>query len=133
MARGGLSFDGLFTGQATYNAGSAIKALVEDKDRDHVVNMAVAISANATVDFGANSDPIHGVIDVYETDGKVGVTVKGYATEVPLASGSTPTVGQLVVLDGLGGVSGVTNTNKLRSPVFIEVDTQEKTATIFLG
>lgn len=133
MARGGLSFEGIGNRQVTYLAGSAIKAQVVAHDRDYVVGMAVAISGNATVDFGADSDPIHGVIDIYEMDGHTGITVTGYAVDVPIAEGATPTAGQVVVVDGEGGVKGVSNSNKLHAPVFVEVDTEAQTATIFLG
>lgn len=132
MARGGISFEGIGANQTSYGAGSAIKAIVEANDRDYVVNMAVAISGAATADFGADGDALLGFVDVFENDGYIGVQDRGYRIEVPTVS-SSPTVGQIAVVDGAGKVKGVANTNKLRSPIFVEVDSTAKTATVFLG
>ncbi len=132
MARGGLSFEGIGANQTSYRGGSAIKAIVEANDRDYVVNMAVAISGAATADFGADGDALLGFVDVFENDGYIGVQDRGYRIEVPTVS-SSPTVGQIAVVDGAGKVKGVANTNKLRSPIFVEVDATAKTATVFLG
>lgn len=130
MARGGISFDGIGAHQTTFKAGTALKAVVVANDRDFVVNMAVAISGAATADFGTNSDALLGFVDVFENDGFVGVQDRGYRVGVPAVSAS---VGQIAVVDGTGNVKGAANTNKLRSPIFVEVDAEAETATVFLG
>lgn len=132
MSRGGISFEGIGARQTTYNAGNAIKQLVEANDRDYVVNMAVTISGAATADFGTDGDCLLGFVDVFENDGYVGVQDRGYRTEIPTVSAS-PTVGQVAVVDGTGKIKGVANTNKMRTPIIVEVDATAKTATVFLG
>lgn len=130
MARGGISFEGIGARQTSYNAGSAIKTLVEANDRDYAVDMAVTISGAATADFGTDGDLLLGFVDVFENDGHVSVQDRGYRVTVPAISA---TVGQLAVVDGAGKVKGVANTNKLPKPLIVETDATEGTATIFLG
>lgn len=130
MARGGISFEGIGARQTTYNAGNTIKGVVLANDRDHVVNMAVTISGAATADFGSDGDMLLGFVDVFEKDGYVGVQDRGYRTEVPAISAS---IGQVAVVDGTGKIKGVANSNKLRTPIIVEVNAEAETATVFLG
>jgi len=132
MARGGLSFEGIGSQQATFLAGAGIKALVDAADSDAVVGLPVGVSAAGTVDLGTDTDTVFGFIDVYETDGYVGVQFRGFRIDVPTADIS-PTVGKIVALDGAGKVKDSATTAKLRNPIFIEVDSTAKTATVFLG
>lgn len=132
MARGGLSFERIGAEQATFLAGDGIKALVTAADRDAVVGLPVAVSAGGTVDLGTDTDTVFGFIDVYEDDGYVGVQFRGFRTDVPtVAAGGT--VGKVVALDGAGKAKDSATTAKLRAPIFVEVDTTAKTATVFLG
>lgn len=133
MARNEVCFEGIGTRQVTYVAGTALASAALTGGRDSVANLAVAVSGNKTVDFGANNSFIHGIVDVYENDGHAGIIVEGYAVNVPLASGATATAGQMAVNAGNGEIKGADNTNGLHAPVVVDVDTNERVATIFLG
>lgn len=134
MARGGVSFDGIGFQAATFLAGAGIKALVaaDGANRDSVVGLPVTISGTATVDLGSDNDTVFGFIDVYEMDGHCTVQFRGFREGVPTVSAS-PTPGSIVATDGTGKTKNSNTTAKLRNPVFVEVDSDAKTATVFLG
>lgn len=135
MARGGISFDGIGYRGATFKAGSGIKALVAAANRNVVVGMPVVISGAGEVDLGSDGDTVFGFIDVYEDDGHCTVQVDGFRTDVPISTGETDTaaVGKVVAVNGAGGVKDSSTTTKMRTPVFVEVDSTAGTATVFLG
>ncbi|OPX46403.1 hypothetical protein CLHUN_02190 [Ruminiclostridium hungatei] len=130
--RGGLSYEGIGFAAAAFKAGAGIKALVAAADRDAVVGLPVVVSSAQTVDFGADGDTVFGFIDVYENDGYCSVQYAGYRTDI-ITTATAPTVGKIAALDGAGKVKDSATTAKLRSPIFIEVDSTAKTATVFLG
>lgn len=132
MARGGISFQGIGTQQATFIAGTALKALAEKDGRDSVVGMPVVVSANGTVDLGTDKDTVFGLVDVYEDDGCVGVQFRGFRELVTTVT-VAPTVGKCVATDGKGKVKDSDSLEKVRAPIFVEVDSVAKTATVFLG
>lgn len=132
MARGGISFEGIGAKQATFVAGSGLKTLVADNDRDIVVGMPVVISGDGEVDLGVDTDTPFGFVDVYEDDDHVGVQFCGFRADVPIVS-VAPAVGDIVATDGAGKAKKSATTAKLRSPVFVEVDSASNTATVFLG
>lgn len=128
--RGGISFEGIGIQQATFVAGEDLKALVDEVGRDGVVGVPVVVSGNGEVDLGSDGDTVFGAIDVYENDGHVGVTFRGFVVDVPVGS-VAPTVGKIVAVNGDGQAKDSSSTAKARSPIFVEVGTD--TATIFLG
>lgn len=130
--RGGISFEGIGVQQATFKAGTALKALVKEKGRDYVINMPVVVSGNGEVDLGTDGDTVFGFVDVYENDGHVGVTFRGFRTDVPIGA-IAPTIGKLTATDGTGKAKDSSSTAKARTPIFVEVDEVEKVATVFLG
>lgn len=132
MSRGGISFDGIGAQQATFLAGAGIKALVTASNRDVVVGIPVVVSGAGTVDLGTDGDTVFGFIDVYETDGHVGVQFRGFRADVPIGA-TAPTVGKLCAVDGTGKAKDSASTAKARTPIFIEVNESEKVATVFLG
>lgn len=132
MARGGLGYEGIKAHQTTFKAGAGIKALVATSGRDSVVNIPVVISGNDTVDLGTDGDTVFGFIYAYENDGHVSVQDEGYVTGVVTAT-TAPTVGKIVAVDGTGKVKDSATTAKLRNPVYTNVDSVAKTATVFLG
>lgn len=142
MARGGISFEGIGVQQATFKAGESLKTLVEEHDRDYVIGMPVVVTGNGTVDLGSNGAAAFGIIDVYENDDHVGVTFRGFVEDVPIVKSST-TLNGIVAVNGSGKakdlapISVDTNTVDLkgavRAPIFISVDTEAETATVFLG
>ncbi|HHX61003.1 MAG TPA: hypothetical protein GX707_09880 [Epulopiscium sp.] len=132
MARGGLGYEGIKAHQTTFKAGAGIKALVVSDGKDSVVGVPVVISGNDTVDLGTDGDTVFGFIDVYENDSHVSVQDEGYRTDVPIGA-IAPTVGKIAAVDGTGKSKDSATTAKLRSPVFTNVDSVAKTATIFLG
>lgn len=109
MARGGLSYAGIGFQSATFKAGAGIKALVAAANRDAVVNIPVVVtSAGDTVDLGNDGDVPFGFIDVYETDGNVGVQFRGFREDVPVAdAGVTP--GRVCLVDGTGKLKDTTS------------------------
>ena len=142
MPRGGISFEGIGFHATTYKAGAGIKALVAavgadsrtglSNGKDVVKDLPVVISAAGTVDLGTDGDTVFGFIDSYEFDGLCSVQDAGYRTGVPTTA-TAPTVGKIVALDGAGKVKDSATTAKLRNPVFVEVDSTAKTATVFIG
>ncbi|MDR7856088.1 hypothetical protein [Tissierella sp.] len=132
MSRGGIGFEGIGLQQATFKAGAGIKALVAAANRDAVVGLPVVISAAQTVDLGVSGATVFGFIDVYENDGHVGVSFRGFVTDVPIGA-VAPTVGKIAATDGAGAVISSAETAKLRCPVVVEVDATAETCTVFLG
>lgn len=130
--RGGISFEGIGIQQTTFKAGASLQALVKENDRDFVVNMPVVISGNGEVDLGTDGDTVFGFIDIYENDGHVGVTFRGFRTDVPIGA-TAPTIGKIAATDGSGKAKDSSSTAKARTPIFVEVDSSEKVATVFLG
>ncbi len=130
MARGGISFEGIGAAQTAYIAGAVLASTATANGRDSVKDMAVTISGAATADFGTSGDALLGFVDVYENDGHVGIQDRGYRVDVPAVSVE---VGQVAIVNGAGKVTGASNTNKLHSPVIVEVDADADTATVFLG
>lgn len=142
MARGGISFAGTGNRQATFKAGESLKSLVGEHGRDYVVGMPVVITDNGTVDLGSNGAAVFGIIDVYEDDAHVGVTFRGFVEDVPIVKSSTTVNGVLAVngsgkAKDLSPISVDANTVDLkgavRAPIFISVDAESETATVFLG
>lgn len=132
MARGGLSFAGIGFQAATFKAGDDIKALVATAGKDAVVGLPVVLTAAQTVDIGSDGDAIFGFIDFYEDDGYCTVQFRGFRDDVPIGA-VAPTIGKPVVVDGNGAIKDSTTTTKLRTPVVVDVDEVNRTATVFLG
>ncbi len=132
MSRGGISFEGIGYEGVTFKAGDGIKALVAAANRDAVVGLAVVLSGAATVDLGTDGDTVFGFIDVYEDDGHCTVQIKGFRTDVPI-SATPPAAGDIAAVDGTGKVKASAEIAKLRTPVVVDVDAVEGTATVFLG
>ncbi len=142
MARGGLSFAGIGARNATFKAGTGIKDLVADADRDAVVGLAVILSGENEVDLGTDGDVVYGFIDVYEDDGHCGVQYRGFREGVPIGE-DTLTAGKLTAVDGAGNVKDlplltvdattVDLNGVVRCPVTVNVDATAGTATVFLG
>ena len=132
MARGGLEFRGYGFESATFKAGTGIKTLIEANGRDSVRYIPVVISGDSEVDLGSDGDTIFGFIDVAENDGYVGVQFRGFATDVPIGT-VAPTIGKIAAVDGSGKAKDSSSTAKARTPVFVQVDSVEKVATVFLG
>lgn len=128
MARGGLSYAGMGARQATFKAGNGIKALVTAANRDTVVNVPVVVtSAGDTVDLGNAGDVPFGFIDVYETDGKVGVQFRGFREGVPVVdAGVTP--GRVCLVDGTGKLKDTTSGIGVKQSMTKAVTTKASTA-----
>ena len=148
MARGGVSFAGIGTQQATFKAGAALVSAVAANDRDYVVNMPVVITSADTVDLGISGAPVFGIVNVYETDKHVGVTFRGFVEGVPVVvdNGGSPyagaTVGSIVAVNGAGKAQDsdvdVSVALGIRAPIFVNVgdvtgSPATATATVFLG
>lgn len=103
MARGGVDFEGIGARYTTYKASTSLKSIVAASGVAAVEGKAVTITGNGEVGFGSAGDPLLGKVDKYESDGYVTVQDAGYA-EFPGVSGSLPTAGNYVVVNGQGAV-----------------------------
>jgi hypothetical protein len=103
MARGGLDWEGIGARYVTYKANAALVSTVAASGVAAVEGKAVTITGNGEVGFGSAGQPLLGKVDKYESDGYVTVQDAGYA-ELPGVSGSLPTAGNYVVVNGQGAV-----------------------------
>lgn len=88
--------------QKTYALDTATFEAVKEKP-DAAYGMAVALVDDATVGFGTSGDNLHGLIAGVEKDGFVTIRVQGYMEGVKIGT-TAPAVGDLVAVDGAGGV-----------------------------
>lgn len=109
MARGGVDFEGIGFRSSTWKAADALVSAVvaarawENDGRSAAVDKAVAITGNGEAGLGNAGDPLLGRVHQYEFDGCMDVQDGGY-TEFDGVSGSLPTAGDYVVVDGNGAV-----------------------------
>jgi hypothetical protein len=133
--RGGIDREGIGMWNATYIADNGLKTLAGDGkttlNRSVVIGKAVALTAAQTVGYGADGDPLEGVIVQYEYDGKVTVQKRGFAKDVPVVNGSEPAFGDIVVVNGAGSVKA--DATLKYGPRVDEVDATANTCVVFLG
>ena len=111
MARGGLSYGGIGAKNVTFEAGAALKAIVNTagKTRDDIVGLPVVMTnVNNVVDLGTAGDVPFGFIDVceqkisqdnlYANEVYVGVQCRGFREGIVAAASDI--VGKVCVLDG---------------------------------
>lgn len=126
MARGGLNFEGIGIQQATFKAGAGIKALAVADGRDSVVGIPVVVANNNEVDLGTDGDVPFGFIDVYENDGHVGVSFRGFVTDVPTDGNVTP--GRICLVDGNGVVKESSDGIGTKQSMTVAVTTKASSA-----
>jgi hypothetical protein len=132
--RGGLGFEGIGAKYATVQAAGSVSSVALVSGAAYVEGKAVTVEGNATYGFGSDGDPLKGIIDKYETDGNMTVQFAGFKEDVPCISGSLPTAGKFICVNGSGSVSQVASTNV--GPAYaVSVDSTAdvNTATIFIG
>jgi len=112
IGRGGLDYEGIGYRAATYKADAALVSAVknamdwENDGRSAVIGKAVTITGDSEVGFGTTGKPLIGKINQYEFDGYVTVQDAGY-TEFEGVSGSLPSAGNFVAVNGAGKVVAV--------------------------
>lgn len=104
--------------QATFKLDSTTFAAVKGNP-DAAVNKAVALTGAETVGFGAANDPIFGIIQKVESDSYATVRTGWFAEGVPVGT-EAPAVGDVVVVDGSGGV--VAAVSAVYGPTVIRID-----------
>jgi hypothetical protein len=107
MARGGLDWEGIAAVYVTFKAATALASVVTASGVAAVEGKAVTITGNGEVGFGSDGNKLLGLVDKYESDGYLTVQTGGYAT-FPGVSGSLPTAGDFVVVNGSGAVKAST-------------------------
>ena len=107
MARGGLDWEGIGYRGATYKAANALVSVVTASGVAAVEGKAVTITGDGEVGFGSNGDTLLGKLDKYESDNYVTVQDAGY-TSIPGVSGSLPSAGNFLVVNGSGAVKAST-------------------------
>ena len=107
IGRGGLDFEGIRYGAVTCKASAdLISAWNNGAGRSAVIGKAVTLKGNGIVGFGDVGDPLFGKINQYEHDNHVTVQDAGY-TEFEGVSGSLPSAGNFVAVNGAGKVVAV--------------------------
>lgn len=76
------------------------------KNYDSAKGMAVALTGNNTVGYGAADAPLFGVIRKVEHDGFATVQVKGFAVELK-SEADASAINKYAAVDGAGGVKSV--------------------------
>ena len=115
MSRGGIDHEGIGTRGVTYEADDTLKAAVLAAGGAHTVaGRAVAegkavtrVTGEYKAGFGSAGDPLLGIVDVYDGDGMMTVTVEGFRA-APGVSGSLPSVNDVLVVNGSGAVMAST-------------------------
>ncbi len=130
MARGGVEFEGIGAAYATFKAADAIKTAVTASGVGYIEGKAVTITGNDEVGFGANGAPLLGKALKYEGDGYLSVQYKGY-TVLPGVSGSLPTAGNFLVVDGAGAVKA--STGAVGPARAISVDSTYNTVMVLIS
>jgi len=114
MARGGVDYEGIGALYATFAVDSATQAAYAASGVVAVEGKAVALTGESTCGFGSDGDALLGRLDKYEDDGYATVQVGGF-TALPGVSGTLPSYGDVLVVDGNGAVkasTGATGTAK---------------------
>lgn len=137
IGRGGLDFEGIGYRAATYKADAALVSAVtnarawENDGRGAVIGKAVTITDDGEVGFGSTGNPLLGKINQYAFDGHVTVQDAGY-TEFEGVSGSLPTAGDFVAVNGAGKVVTVSAGEGSNSKA-INVDTANQKVMVLIG
>lgn len=108
MARGGLDYEGIGALRAPFKADDGLRAAYAASGLVGVEGMAVALTGKGTCGFGSAGDALLGKLEKYEPDGYATVQIKGF-TEFAGVSGSLPSYGNILVVNGSGAVKASTD------------------------
>jgi hypothetical protein len=109
--RGGYSRNGVGAHNTTLEADDALKAYVATNGAKSVIGKPITITGNGKVGFGADGNPVFGMIQKFEDDGAVNVQDGGYMV-LPCDPAALPVAGTdfFVAVNGAGLVKkGATN------------------------
>lgn len=130
FARGGLDWEGIAAVIATFKANSALVSTFNASGFEAVEGKAVTITGNGEVGFGTDGGMLLGRVDKYERDGYVGVQVGGFM-ELPGVSGSLPTAGAALVVNGSGAVKA--SAGAPDRAYAVNVDSTARTVMVLIG
>jgi len=131
MARGGVDFKDALVKTFTFKL--ATGTVVADVDK------AVAATAAQTAGLGSDGDRLLGKLSQFEADMYGSVDIAG-VLYLPYASGTVPTVGSAVVVDGAGNIKNDPGTAETGSAtvvskgrgIVLDVDTTNLIAVVAL-
>ncbi len=131
MSRGGLDHEGIGARFAPWEADDTLKAAVLASGVAFAEGKAVTITGNYKAGFGSAGNALLGKVDKYESDGYMTVQCGG-ETEMLGVSGSLPTAGNILVVDGAGAV--MASTGATGSAKAIDVGTEATgPVMVFIG
>jgi hypothetical protein len=133
MARGGLSFEGIGAKYATVKAAGSVSAVALASGFAYVENKAVTCEGDTLYGFGSAGDPIRGIIDKYEKDHYMTIQYAGFREGVPGVSGSLPSAGDHLAVNGSGAVSTVADPVSPAYAVEVDDTANVNTVTVFIG
>jgi hypothetical protein len=114
LRRERFDFEGIHADASTWKADATLISAVAaaggpttTAGRAVAEGKAVTITGNMTAGFGAAGNPLLGKIETYKSDNTMTVQDVGY-TEMTGVSGSLPTAGNYLVVNGSGAVMAST-------------------------
>jgi hypothetical protein len=132
VARGGLDFEGIAAVYATFQADGSVSAVMLASGVAAVEGKAVTIAGNGIAGFGSAGNPLLGRIDKYESDHYMTVQTGGY-TKLPGVSGSLPTAGDFLVVNGSGAVQASTGAAGPARAISVDDTANVNTVMVLIG
>lgn len=131
LRRERFDFEGIHADASTWKADAAlISAVAAAGGANTAEGKAVTITGNMTAGFGSDGDPVLGKVETYHSDNVMTVQDVGY-TEMPGISGSLPTAGDFLVVNGAGAVKASAGaTGPARA---VSVDSTTNTVMVLIG
>ncbi len=130
--RGGIDFEGIDYKAATFEAAGSVSAAYLASGFTGVEGKAVTITGNKQAGFGSAGNPLLGVINKYERDHTMTVQYGGYA-EMPGVSGTMPTAGNFLVVDGSGAVQASTGAVGPARAISVDSSASVNTVVVLIG
>lgn len=100
------------------------------EDYDGAKGKAVALVGNNTVGYGADGDPLFGVLVKVEHDGFASVQVKGFACDLA-GTASATAINKFAAVDGAGGVKSA-GTGVVSNGYITSFDSSSKSTDIYM-
>ena len=132
MSRGGVDFTGIGVKYATFEAAGSVSAAFLASGANGVEGKAVTITGNSQAGFGSAGNPLLGKILKYEDDDLMTVQYAGYA-EMPGVSGTMPTAGNYLVVNGSGAVQASTGATGPAKAVSVDSSANVNTVVVLIG
>ncbi len=130
--RGGLDWEGIGAVFATFQAAGSVSAVMLASGIAAVEGKAVTLEGDGLAGFGGAGSPVLGRIDKYEGDHYMTVQTGGY-TKMPGVSGSMPTAGAFLTVDGHGAVQASTGGVGPARAVSVDAAAGVNTVIVLIG